>query len=60
MALYTYKALDQQGEIVQDKTEGSGTMAVASELRKQGLMVIDVKEQSVAKRTSSRLSRGSS
>ena len=37
MALYTYKALDQQGEIVQDKTEGSGTMAVASELRKQGL-----------------------
>ena len=48
MALYTYKALDQQGEIVQDKTEGSGTMAVASELRKQGLMVIDVKEQSVA------------
>jgi type IV pilus assembly protein PilC len=48
MALYTYKALDQQGEIVQDKTEGSGTLAVASELRKQGLMVIDVKEQSVA------------
>ena len=50
MALYTYKALDQQGEIVQDKTEGSGTMAVASELRKQGLMVIDVKEQSVGKK----------
>jgi type IV pilus assembly protein PilC len=48
MTLYAYKALDQQGEIVQDKTEGSGTMAVASELRKQGLMVIDVKEQSVA------------
>src|SRR5215210_5940636 len=50
MALYAYKALDQQGEIVQDKTEGSGTMAVASELRKQGLMVIDVKEQSVAQK----------
>src|SRR5215217_6119306 len=50
MALYTYKALDQQGEIVQDKTEGSGTMAVASELRKQGLLVIDVKEQSVAQK----------
>src|ERR687897_805892 len=48
MGLFTYKALDQQGEIVQDKTEGSGTMAVASELRKQGLLVIDVKEQSVA------------
>jgi type IV pilus assembly protein PilC len=50
MALYTYKALDPQGGIVQDKTEGSGTMAVASELRKQGLMVIDVKEQSVAQK----------
>src|SRR5215204_2779498 len=50
MALYAYKALDPQGEIVQDKTEGSGTMAVASELRKQGLMVIDVKEQSAAQK----------
>src|SRR5918993_1599911 len=50
MALYTYKALDQQGEIVQNKTEGSGEMAVAAELRKQGLMVIDVKEQSVAQK----------
>src|ERR687889_166248 len=50
MALYAYKALDQQGTIIQDKLEGSGTMAVASELRKQGLMVIDVKEQSVAQK----------
>src|SRR5215210_3239638 len=50
MALYTYKALDPQGEIIQDKLEGSGTMAVASELRKQGLMVIDVKEQGVAQK----------
>src|SRR5215211_235967 len=48
MALYTYKALDKQGEIVQDKTEGSGTMAVATELRHQGLLVIDVKEETVA------------
>jgi type IV pilus assembly protein PilC len=48
MALYTYKAISPGGEIVQDKAEGSGTMAVAAELRKQGLMVIDVKEQSVA------------
>src|SRR3954452_2864218 len=47
MALYTYKAMDQRGEIVQDKLEGSGTLAVAHELRQQGLMVIDVKEQSV-------------
>ena len=29
MAHYTYRALDKQGEIVQDKLEGSGTMAVA-------------------------------
>src|SRR5918994_4300386 len=50
MALYTYKALDSKGEIVQDNAEGSGTMAVATELRKQGLMVIDVKEQSVAEK----------
>src|SRR5215207_6990168 len=48
MALYTYRALDKQGEIIQDKLEGSGEMAVAHELRQQGLMVIDVKEQSVA------------
>src|ERR671932_533241 len=50
MALYTYRALDKQGEIVQDKTEGSGELAVAHELRQQGLMVIEVKEQSVAQK----------
>src|ERR671918_512153 len=50
MALYTYRALDKQGEVVQDKLEGSGTVAVAHELRQQGLMVIDVKEQSVAQK----------
>src|SRR5215210_5502489 len=50
MALYAYRALDQQGGIVQDKLEGSGTMAVAYELRQQGLMVIEVKEQSVAQK----------
>src|SRR5215204_3387249 len=50
MTLYTYKALDKQGEIVEDKTEGSGEMAVAQELRQQGLLVIDVKEQSVAQK----------
>src|SRR5918995_2792281 len=47
MALYAYRALDKQGEVVQDKLEGSGEMAVAHELRQQGLMVIDVKEQKV-------------
>src|SRR5215203_5907677 len=50
MALYTYRALDPQGEVVQNKTEGSGEMAVAHELRQQGLMVIEVKEQSVAQK----------
>src|ERR671911_512562 len=50
MALYTYRALDKQGEIVQDKTEGSGEMAVVHDLRQQGLLVIDVKEQSVAQK----------
>src|SRR5918994_355314 len=50
MANYTYRALDKQGEIVQDKLEGSGEMAVAHELRQQGLLVIEVKEQSVAQK----------
>jgi type IV pilus assembly protein PilC len=50
MALYTYRALDKQGEIIQDKLEGSGTMAVAHELRQQGLLVIDVKVQSVGQK----------
>ena len=50
MALYIYRALDKQGEIIQDKLEGSGEMAVAHELRQQGLLVIDVKEQSVAQK----------
>src|SRR5215216_130274 len=50
MALYTYRALDKQGETIQDKLEGSGEMAVAHELRQQGLLVIDVKEQSVGQK----------
>src|SRR5918998_5064912 len=50
MALYTYKALDKQGEIIQDKLEGSGEMAVATELRQQGLLVIEVKEQSAGQK----------
>src|SRR5215217_5298 len=50
MALYTYRALDKEGEIIQDKLEGSGTMAVAHELRQQGLLVIDVKEQSTGQK----------
>src|SRR5919106_4328116 len=50
MALYTYRVLDKQGEVIEDKTEGSGEMAVAHELRQQGLLVIDVKEQKVAEK----------
>ena len=50
MALYTYRARTRQGEIVQDQTEGDDTMTVARELRRQGLLVIDVKEQSVAQK----------
>src|SRR5215216_1211661 len=50
MTLYAYRALDKQGEIIQDKLEGSGEMAVAHELRQQGLLVIDVKEQSLAQK----------
>src|ERR671917_785281 len=50
MTLYAYRALDKQGEIIEDKTEGSGEMAVAHELRQQGLLVIDVKEQKVAEK----------
>ena len=50
MALYTYRVLDKQGEIIQDKLEGSGTLAVAAELRQQGLLVIDVKEQGAAQK----------
>src|ERR671910_876320 len=50
MALYTYRALDKQAEIIEDKWEGAGEMAVAHELRQQGLMVIEVKEQSVAQK----------
>jgi type IV pilus assembly protein PilC len=47
VALYTYKALDREsGELLQDQMEGSNTMAVALTLKQQGLLVIDVKEQS--------------
>lgn len=45
MAVYTYKARSRQGEILQDKIEGSDLTSVAASLRQQGLLVIDVKEQ---------------
>src|ERR687897_2783026 len=50
MAQYAYRALDKKGEVIQDKLEGSGEMAVVHEPRQQGLLVIDVKEQSAAQK----------
>ncbi len=50
MATFTYKARTRQGEILQDQVEAIDTMSVASSLRQQGLLVIDIKEQGVAQR----------
>ena len=50
MATFTYKARTRQGEILQDSLEGADTMAVASELRQQGLLIIDIKEQGVGQK----------
>ena len=50
MATFAYRARNRQGEILQDQIEGLDTMTVASELRQQGLLVIDIKEQGVAQR----------
>jgi type IV pilus assembly protein PilC len=50
VATFTYKARNRQGEVLQDQVEGTDTMAVAATLRQQGLLVIDVKEQSVAQK----------
>jgi type IV pilus assembly protein PilC len=50
VARFTYRVRNRQGEILQDQMEGADTMAIASELRQQGLFVIDVKEQSVAQK----------
>jgi type IV pilus assembly protein PilC len=50
VATFTFKARNRQGEIFEDQMDGADTMAVASQLRQQGLLVIDVKEQGVAQR----------
>jgi hypothetical protein len=50
MATFTYKARTRQGEILQDNLDGADTMAVASQLRQQGLLVIDIKEQGVGQK----------
>jgi type IV pilus assembly protein PilC len=50
VATFTYRVRNPQGEIFQDQMEGADTMAVAYELRQKGLLVIDVKEQSVSQK----------
>lgn len=50
MSVYTYKARSRSGEVLQDRMEGNDKMAVASELRQQGLLVIDIKEQGAGQR----------
>jgi type IV pilus assembly protein PilC len=50
VATFIYKARNRQGEILQDQMEGNDTLAVASQLRQQGLLVIDIKEQGIAQR----------
>ncbi|MBA3790085.1 MAG: type II secretion system F family protein [Actinomycetota bacterium] len=50
MAVYAYKARSRGGEVLEDQIEGSDTMAVASALRQQGLMVINIKEQGVGQK----------
>jgi type IV pilus assembly protein PilC len=50
VAVFTYKALAQNGEVLKDQMEGSNTMAVAIALKQQGLFVIDVKEQGAAQK----------
>jgi type IV pilus assembly protein PilC len=50
VATFTYKARSRQGEILQDRVEGTDTMAVAAALRHQGFLVIDVQEQGVVQK----------
>ncbi len=50
MPVFTYKARDRSGEILQDRIEGNDAMSVASALRRQGLLVIDVKEQGLGQK----------
>jgi type IV pilus assembly protein PilC len=50
VTVFTYKAIDQNGAILRDQVEGSNTYAVAVTLKQQGLLVIDVKEQSAAQK----------
>jgi type IV pilus assembly protein PilC len=50
VATFTYKARSRQGEILQDKVEGTSSMAVPAALRQQGLLVVDIREQGVSQK----------
>jgi len=50
LAIFAYKAQSRQGEILEDEIEGNDAMSVATTLRQQGLLVIDIKEQSVGQK----------
>jgi type IV pilus assembly protein PilC len=50
VATYNYRVRNRQGEILQDQMEGADTIAIVAELRQQGLLVIDVKEQGAAQK----------
>ena len=50
MGVFAYKARSRAGEILEDKIEGNDTMSVATTLRQQGLLVIDIKEQGVGQK----------
>jgi type IV pilus assembly protein PilC len=50
VATYNYRVRNRRGEIFQDQMEGADTSGIVAELRQQGLLVIDVKEESLARR----------
>jgi type IV pilus assembly protein PilC len=50
MPTFAYKARTRRGEVMQDTVEGENQRAVATSLRQQGLLVIDVKEQGVGQK----------
>ncbi|MGF1471774.1 MAG: type II secretion system F family protein [Rubrobacteraceae bacterium] len=50
VAVFEYRARTRQGEILEDKMEAADTMAVAANLRRQGLLVINIKEQGVGQK----------
>ena len=47
MSTFAYKALDPTGSTVQGEIEAEDKMAVASQLRSRGLIVVDIDEQNV-------------